>query len=101
MHPGLICASGDTTYRELPSKSGHLIVRACNGVERMFSKSDIIICLFEDVSLIVYLPRFVSMLLQNMMMMVVVVVVIMMMMMMMMAGQRFEFSAVHLVNSFT
>jgi len=30
-----------------------------------------------------------------------VVVVIMMMMMMMMAGQRFEFSAVHLVNSFT
>ena len=66
----------------------------------MLSKSDIIICLFEDVSLIVYLPRFVSMLLQNMMMMVVVVVVIMMMMMMM-AGQRFEFSAVHLVNSFT
>ena len=69
----------------------------------MLSKSDIIICLFEDVSLIVYLPRFVSMLLKNMMMMVVVVVVvvIMMMMMMMMAGQRFEFSAVHLVNSFT
>jgi len=68
----------------------------------MLSKSDIIICLFEDVSLIVYLPRFVSMLLKNMMMMVVVVVVVViMMMMMMMAGQRFEFSAVHLVNSFT